>query len=68
MANRELADMVPVERDLVVYRDAGVALTSRGRERPLARQFTEFLRSPEGARIFARWGWADPMGRTSVPR
>ena len=66
VANRDLADMVAVERDLVVYRDAGVALTTRGRGRPLARRFIEFLRSPQGARIFARWGWADPAGRISV--
>lgn len=66
VANRELADMVPVERNLVVYRDAGVAMTTRGRTRPVARRFTEFLRSPQGARIFYKWGWADPTGRISV--
>lgn len=57
VANPTLADVVPVADPWVIYRDAGIALTVRGRERPAARQFTAFLQSPEGARIFARWGW-----------
>lgn len=57
VANPTVADLVPVAEPWVINRDAGVALTVRGRERRAARDFAEFLRSAEGARIFARWGW-----------
>jgi accessory colonization factor AcfC len=57
VANPTLADVVPVAERWRVYRDAGVARTFKGGERAAARQFTDFLASPAGARIFARWGW-----------
>jgi accessory colonization factor AcfC len=58
VANPALADVVPVSERWRVYRDFGVALTMKGRDRALARQFTAFLASPAGARIFAKWGWS----------
>ncbi|HEY0995664.1 MAG TPA: substrate-binding domain-containing protein [Gemmatimonadaceae bacterium] len=64
VANPALAEVVPVAERWRVYRDAGVALTAKGRERAHARQFIAFLESREGARIFARWGWkTKPAGR-----
>lgn len=57
LANPKLADVVPVAERWRVYRDAGVALTTKGRERRAAQAFVAFLESPAGARIFARWGW-----------
>jgi len=60
VANPTLADQVPVEPQYSIYRDVGVALTKTGEARPVARQFTEFLASPEGASIFAKWGWLTP--------
>ena len=57
VANPEVADLIPVAPRWRVYRDAGVALTGRGRTRRHAREFVTFLQSPDGARIFARWGW-----------
>lgn len=57
VANPALADLVPMTDPWVIYRDAGVALTVKGRQRTEARQFVEFLQSQEGARIFAKWGW-----------
>ena len=60
VANPDLADMVPVAERWRIYRDAGVALTARGRTRRYARDFVAFLQSAEGARIFARWGWITP--------
>lgn len=62
VANPELADVVPVAERWRIYRDAGVALTTRGRTRRHAREFLAFLQSAEGARIFARWGWVAPKG------
>lgn len=57
VSNPNLADVVPLAREWLVYRDCGVALTTRGRSRTHARQFAEFLQSADGARIFGRWGW-----------
>jgi accessory colonization factor AcfC len=57
VANAELADLVPLDPRWRIYRDCAVALTQRGRERARAREFVAFLRSPEGGRIFGRWGW-----------
>ncbi len=57
VANPTLADVVPVAERWRIYRDAGVALTVKGRDRAVARDFAAFLLSPQGARIFARWGW-----------
>ena len=60
VANPTLAEAIPVAERWRIYRDAGVALTVKGRERTAARDFAAFLQSPEGARIFARWGWMTP--------
>jgi accessory colonization factor AcfC len=60
VANPKLADLVPVSKDYVVYRDCGVGLTTRGRAQPLAVQFARFLESKEGAAIFKKWGWLAP--------
>lgn len=60
VANPTLADAVPVAPRWRIYRDCGTALTTRGRDKALAREFLQFLRSREGARIFARWGWITP--------
>jgi accessory colonization factor AcfC len=57
VSNASLADVVPLEPDYVIYRDTGVGLTVQGAAKPAAKQFVEFLRSSEGARIFKKWGW-----------
>lgn len=57
VANPQLADTVAIERDYAVYRDAGIAITTRAESKPAAKAFVAFLQSPEGARIFAKWGW-----------
>ncbi len=63
VANKDLASLVPTEKDYTIYRDCGVALTKQGKEKPLAREFVAFLQSKEGAAIFAKWGWL-----TDAPR
>ena len=55
--SRGVADVIPVEPDLRIYRDAGVGLTRRGLEKAQARDFAAFLASPAGARIFQKFGW-----------
>ena len=60
VANPTLADAVPVAPKWRIYRDCGTALTVGGREKADAREFVGFLRSREGAKIFAKWGWITP--------
>ena len=57
VANPTLADVVPIEKDYVIYRDAGVVLTKNGEQIPAAKQFVDFLKSQDGAAIFKKWGW-----------
>lgn len=59
-ANPTIADAVAVEPQFRIYRDTGTALTKRGKAKPESSRFLSFLRSPAGARIFAKWGWVTP--------
>lgn len=59
-ANPDIADAVAVEEPYRIYRDAGAALTHRGRGKSAAAGFHAFLRSSQGASIFKRWGWITP--------
>lgn len=56
-ANPTLADLVPLSREWVLYRDCGIALTKKGSKNDLARRFIEYVKSVEGAKIFSKWGW-----------
>lgn len=60
VANPDLADLVPVEERYRIFRDTGAVVTSEGKRDSHAARFINFLRSPEGARIFGRWGWIAP--------
>jgi accessory colonization factor AcfC len=66
VANPQLADIVPVSKEYVVYRSSGAALTKGGGQRPIAREFLEFLQSREGAAIFKKWGWMTGPDRDPV--
>lgn len=57
VANPELAQVVKMDEPFRIYRDAGVVLTTRGKDKPQARAFVEFLQSAAGQKIFAKWGW-----------
>lgn len=57
VANPAIADQVAVEPELRIWRDCGVALTHRGVGKAGTAAFVEFLESPEGRRIFEKWGW-----------
>jgi accessory colonization factor AcfC len=52
-----LADIVAIEPELRIYRDAGIALTRRGQDKTSAKEFVKFLASPAGASIFQKRGW-----------
>jgi accessory colonization factor AcfC len=57
VSNPTLADQVPIEDSSQIYRDIGVGLTAKGKARPEAQRFLDFLQSSEGERIFRHWGW-----------
>jgi len=57
IANKELADLVPVSKEYRIYRDCGIALTQQGKDKESARKFIAFLKSKTGRQIFAKWGW-----------
>jgi len=57
------ADLVPVSDDYRVYRQCNVALTERGKTKPPAGRFIEFLTSSEGASIFKSWDWITPPAK-----
>ena len=46
VANPKLAETVPVEPELRIWRDTAVALTVRGETNPQTRRFVCFLQSP----------------------
>lgn len=52
-----LAEIVAIEPELRIYRDAGIALTRRGEGKAAASEFVKFLASPAGAAIFEQRGW-----------
>lgn len=62
VAHPGIAEVVPLDRERVVFRDAGIVLTARGAANPVAKAFVEFLRGPRGEAIFRKFGWlgADP--------
>jgi accessory colonization factor AcfC len=57
VASPTLAEVVDIAPDYAVYRDTGIAITTRGKDKAQAQSFVEFLQSPAGAAIFSKWGW-----------
>ena len=60
MPVRDHAQHIEVSTDYRVFRQCSVALTERGTDKPLAKQFINFLMSSEAANIFGTWGWLTP--------
>jgi accessory colonization factor AcfC len=52
-----LAEIIAIEPELRIYRDAGIALTRRGQDKATAKEFIKFLESPAAAAIFQKRGW-----------
>lgn len=50
-------DLVPIGKDLVMYRSMGAAVTTITNQRELALKFIEFLKSAESQKIFKAEGW-----------
>jgi accessory colonization factor AcfC len=57
---RGRAELVPVSKPYRVLRTCSIALTARGKAKPSAAAFIEFLKSEEAAGIFDTWGWLAP--------
>jgi accessory colonization factor AcfC len=57
VSNPKLAEQVAVEAPYRIYRDCGIAPTTRGKQQPAATRFIAFLQSAQGKAIFKRWGW-----------
>lgn len=54
------ADLVHTEPENTIYRSCGVATARRSERKALAAEFSDFLQSPEGQKIFEKWGWRAP--------
>jgi accessory colonization factor AcfC len=60
VSNPDLAQLVEMDEPFRIYRDAGVVITGRGAAEPQAKAFVDYLQSPAGQAIFAKWGWKTP--------
>lgn len=54
------ADLVNTEPENTIYRSSGIAMTHRSESKAPAKEFADFLQSPEGQKIFVKWGWMAP--------
>lgn len=68
VANPTLADVVPVEKDYVIYRDTGIVVTKKGEQSPAAKQFIDFLKSADGAAVFKKWGWMTTTNKGTLQK
>lgn len=58
VSNPDIGQIVPIEKQLVVYRDTGVALTKQSLKNTETTSFVDFLTSPQGHTIFKKYGWS----------
>ena len=56
-AHPDESEVIKLQRNLLIIRDAGIALTKAGESKQLAKMFYDFVHSSTGAAIFKRWGW-----------
>ena len=57
VSNPEIGKIIPIEPELVIYRDTGVALTQHSLKNTEAKSFVSFLDSKQGQSIFKQFGW-----------
>lgn len=57
VSNPDIGQIIPIERDLVIYRDMGVVLTKDGEKNTEVQSFVGFLKSEQGQTIFKKFGW-----------
>ena len=54
MSNPNIGQIVPIKRDLVVYRDMGMALTEQAKKNTETQRVVNFLKSSQGLTIFKK--------------
>jgi accessory colonization factor AcfC len=57
VANPQLAQVVDLEPEFRIYRDAGIVLTKNASDNADAKAFIGFVKSDAGRAIFKKWGW-----------
>ena len=57
IANPDIADQVPVEPDLTIWRPMDIAFTHKGKDSADTRAFVRFLTSSQARPIFESQGW-----------
>ena len=57
--NTEAADFIELDEKFTTYRDCGIALTFKGKNKKNAIGFYNFLKSKDVQRIFEKWGWTE---------
>jgi accessory colonization factor AcfC len=55
-AHPDESEAIKLQKNLLIIRDAGIALTKAGESKQLANLFYDFVRSPAGAANFKRLG------------
>jgi len=65
MPLRGHADVVVPSKTYRVLRQCSIALTARGKSKPTAQKFIDFLASKECGSIFSTWGWVAPSADAS---
>lgn len=56
MSNPNIGQIVPIKRDLVVYRDMGMALTEQAKKNTETQRVVNFLKSSQGLTILKTLG------------
>jgi accessory colonization factor AcfC len=54
---KEITDLVRLPRAQRLYRGTPIAITTISKQRDLAQQFIDFLKTPAVHAVFQKWGW-----------
>jgi accessory colonization factor AcfC len=54
---KEVTDLVRLPRAQRLYRGTPIAITTISKQRDLAQQFIDFLKTPAAHAVFQKWGW-----------
>jgi len=55
--NTDIAEIIPTEKGLTIYRSSGTALSKNSKNKELAQQFVDFVKGPECRKLFEKEGW-----------
>lgn len=59
IAHPQVAEIVPLGKRHMLYRDMDLSLTRNGKNDAMAKEFYRFVLGPEGKSIFQHFGWRD---------